>query len=451
MFGIKRRRTLIRVLSYTVSAFLLVAISAAVFFVSAYKFRMSIEYSYQRSLSELADHVNNIDLALKKGYYASTSSQLAGLSSQIWSDAGAANADISEMPLSKVDLSKTTLFISQVGDYANSLGRKLSQSQTVSDSDRTTIKNLSQYASQLSLELSDIQSDLQSGRLSLFKSERVLNTSNIRSVSTQPNVEDGFLDIENSLSNLPSMIYDGPFSDNILKKNPLLTKNQPDVGREKARTNAAAFLGQPAANIKDNGETAGNLPTYNFVSGSTSISVAKNGGFVVRMIDSAMPGSVKLSKENAIKKATDFLASHGIGSMTQTYYLQNNNIATINFAYYKNNVTCYPDLIKLGIALDSGNIVSFDATGYIMNHTSRNLTSVKISQAAAQAKLNPRLKVDKASLVVIPTADGGEALCYEFLCTGENNQMVLDYFDANTGYEQQVLILLDTPGGTLPM
>jgi germination protein YpeB len=450
MFGIKRRRTLIRALSYTVSAFLIAVIFAVTGFWIAYKFRMNIEYSYERSLSELSEHVDSIDIALQKGYYASTSAQLVGLTSQIWSDSGAAKTDLSEMPLTDVNLANTTKFLSQVGDYSDTLGKQLANNRKITEDDRSNIKNLSNYAKQLSGELSDIESDLQSGHITLFKSEAVINASNLKSIAAQPTIEDGFLSIEKNLSGLPSIIYDGPFSDSILKKMPLLTKGLLDAGRDKARNNAAAFLGIKTSSLKDNGDTAGNLPTYNFTSGTISISVAKNGGFVVRMLDSRDPGAEKLTQDDAIAHATVFLKSRGINSVTQTYYLTNNSIGTVNFAYTKDGVTCYPDLMKIGVSMADGTLMSFDATGYIMNHTQRSIPAAIYSEKAVRAMLNPHLTVDKEDLAVIPT-DGGEALCYEYKCIGDNKQSIIVYFNAQTGVEQQVLILIDTPSGTLAM
>jgi spore germination protein len=230
-----------------------------------------------------------------------------------------------------------------------------------------------------------------------------------------------------------------------------MTANQPDIGREKAKAAAATFLGTQPSSLADSGDTGGTLPTYNFTTGTISINVAKNGGFIVRMIDSRTPGETKLDKDAAIKAASDFLNSRGIHNMSQTYYLQGNNMSTINFAYQLSGVTCYPDLIKVGVGLDNGSLISFDATGYLMNHISRSIPTAKVAESAISAKLNPHLKVNKVGTVIIPTDGGGEATCYEYKCTGDGGQTVIDYFNTQTGVEQQVLILLDTPGGTLPL
>jgi germination protein YpeB len=123
----------------------------------------------------------------------------------------------------------------------------------------------------------------------------------------------------------------------------------------------------------------------------------------------------------------------------------------INFAAVQNGVVCYPDLVKVSVALDNGAIVSFDQTGMLMNHTDRALPAAKVSKSTLEKELNPMLKLQKVSLVLIPSTDGQEKLCYEFKCINDKKQNVIDYFNARTGVEEQILIVLDTPGGQLPV
>ncbi|ADU26852.1 germination protein YpeB [Ethanoligenens harbinense] len=450
MFGIKRRRTLIRVLSYTVSAFCLAVIAGISGYVMAYKYRMSIEYGYQRALTELSEHVDNIDIALQKAQYASTSAQLSGLSAEIWANAGAAQTDIAQMPLSTVNLSNTNKFLSQSGDYANSLTKQLNTDQAITDEQRNTIASLHGYADKLSTQLSDLNSDLQTGRITLFKAENVTKRNNPNQ-ATPTSLQGGFLNIENTFANLPSLIYDGPFSDNVLKKDPVFTQGKAAVNRDEARSIAARFLSQNASALHEAGETGGNLPTWNFNVGNTSIFISKAGGYTVRMLANRAPAQAKLDTNAALQKAQAFLQARGITSVAETYYLTNNNICTINFAYQQNGVVVYPDLIKVGVALDDGGIVSFDSTGYLMNHHTRNLPAVKFTRAQIQAKLNPALTVQKVALAIIPTGGANEAYCYEFRTISRDNQQVIDYFNTQTGSEQQVLILKPTPGGMLAM
>lgn len=452
MLKIRRRRTLIRLLSFVMASFVVAVGLAVTGFIMSYKLRMNIEYSYERSLSELSSHMNNIDLALQKAQYAGTTSQLVGIASQIRTESSAAATALSQISVTDVNFEKTTKFITQAGDYANTLSESLTENQKLSDTDRKSLSTLYTSADKLSQQLNDIVSDVQYGRISLFKSEEAvdeLEKSETKSVSA---VASGFQSIEDNVSGLPTLIYDGPFSDNVLKKKPELTQGKAAVNSKSARKAAAEFLRVDAAKIAADGETAGSLPTFNFKAGTKNIYVSKSGGYVVRMIDSRSPAKSKIDAAKAVELVNGFFASHKINNMAKTYFLTNNNICVVNCAYMQGNVTCYTDLIKVGIALDTGEVLSYDATGYIMNHKDRALPTAKVKQTAARALLSPLLTVKKVSLALIPRGGTGEALCYEFKCTADNGKKnIIDYFNVTSGVEEQVLILTETPGGTLAM
>ena len=145
------------------------------------------------------------------------------------------------------------------------------------------------------------------------------------------------------------------------------------------------------------------------------------------------------------------MSKSNIGDMKESYYSINNGICTINYAYSKNNVICYPDLIKISVALDNGEIVSYNSTGYLMNHSDRNLPGKIITQDEAKGRLSKYLKPEDGNLAVIPTAGLNEVLCYEFECTGENKDKVLVYINAKTGLEEQIFVVLSSDNGTLVM
>lgn len=452
MSRIKHRRTRIRLISFITACFVVAVGFAISGYMTAYKLRMNIEYSYERSLSELSDHMNNINLALEKAQYAGTNAQLIGLASKIRMESSAAATALSQISITDVNFESTTKFITQAGDYANSLAKSLSQNRKLTDDERKQLSTLYQNANKLAQQLNDIVSDTQTGRITLFKSDRAVSEFDKQETESVSAIESGFQSIEDNMANLPTLIYDGPFSDNVLKKNPEYTKGKAVVSRDAARSTAAAFIGVAKDKVTDDGETSGNLPTYNFKCGTKSIYVSKNGGYVVRMLDSRSPSSSKIDTKKASEIADAFLKDRKISNMTQTYSLSSNNICVFNCAYMQGKVTCYTDLIKVGIALDNGEVVSYDATGYIMNHKDRNLPTVKFSEAQARALLSPALTVKKVSLALIPIDGTREALCYEFKCTAENGKKnVIDYFNVTNNVEEQVLILTETPGGTLAM
>ena len=72
--------------------------------------------------------------------------------------------------------------------------------------------------------------------------------------------------------------------------------------------------------------------------------------------------------------------------MMDTYYLSEDNTATINYAYKQDDVIVYPDLIKLKIALDTGEIIGFEAKGYLSSHRVRDIPKPAISMEGSQGK-----------------------------------------------------------------
>ena len=136
--------------------------------------------------------------------------------------------------------------------------------------------------------------------------------------------------------------------------------------------------------------------------------------------------------------------------MKETYYIKQDGIVTINYAYMQNNVIMYPDLIKLKVALDNGEILGIETTGYLNSHEERNLQEVKITKEKAKESLNKDLQILSENLAMIPTEYKTEVLCWEFKGKVEDREFLV-YINTQTGKEEDILVILNTPNGTLTM
>ena len=134
--------------------------------------------------------------------------------------------------------------------------------------------------------------------------------------------------------------------------------------------------------------------------------------------------------------------------MKETYYLKQNGIVTINYAYLQDEVTVYSDLIKLKVALDNGEILGIETTGYLNSHEERNIGDIKISKEDAAKNLNKKLDIKSENLAIIPTEWKTEILCWEFKGTIDGMDFLV-YVNANTGKEEDILLIINTPNGTL--
>ena len=100
---------------------------------------------------------------------------------------------------------------------------------------------------------------------------------------------------------------------------------------------AQEFLGDRGRGLKFAYATENNqIPTFNFTASNKqeqiTISITKQGGFVLYFLDNLSVEKANLDVAQATEYAVDFLESRGIYDMVSSYYEKSDNIATINFA-----------------------------------------------------------------------------------------------------------------------
>lgn len=180
-----------------------------------------------------------------------------------------------------------------------------------------------------------------------------------------------------------------------------------------------------------------------------SVTVSRSGGYAVYMRKSREIGDYVLEHAQAVEKAKRYLERIGMGGFTETYYFTDEGVCVINFAYLDGKTVCYTDLVKVGVAMDTGEIMLYEASGYLTNHTDRTFETAAVSAEEAAETVSDRLKIRETSLALIPTKGGEEKRCYEFVCLTEDGREILVYINAVTKEEEDILILLKSDGGTL--
>ncbi len=252
------------------------------------------------------------------------------------------------------------------------------------------------------------------------------------------------------------LIYDGAFSEHITSQEKKGLTGE-DIEEEKAKQIAEEFIGK--SNIKQTNNLGfsenATIPVYDFSitnqeEETINVSIAKKGGHIVSMNSNREVKVENITQEEANKKGKEFLQNKGFPDMRETYYLKQEGIVTINYASTQNNVIMYPDLIKIKVALDDGEILGMETTGYLNNHTTRDIEKIKISKEEAKKTLNKDLEIKSEGLAVIPTKWQSEILCYEFKGKVEEREFLV-YINAENGREEDILIITNTPNGTLTM
>jgi len=422
--------------------------------------RIHVGNTYQRAFFNTTDHVRNLEAMLAKGLVAADRQQDIDLFTDVWQQSNAALDNISQLPVSDVLLSRTAKFLTQVGDYSRTMVRKTAEGETVDEEDWQTLSRLYRQSSVLNRELQEIHENVTNGRFDFYKLADEASRQLGPNVRTLANAN--FSTINKYMQDYPSLIYDGPFSDHLDRVKP---RGLPDetVNQAQAREEGEEFVDRRQGLTyvgRVTGTVEGNIPAYrvevsprkgNRRQGSPVVmDVSRQGGEVIWMLMPRRIGEARMETEQARKKAQEFLARRGYKDMVPRYFQRLDGVVTFNFAGQENGVIMYPDLVKVSVALDNGEVVGFEGRGYLMSHHKRDLPSPRVSREEARALINPHLKVREGRLAVIPTGADSEKLTWEF--EGDLDQETfLIYINAMTGREEKILRLYKTEEGTQVM
>lgn len=446
---IKSKRNLIRIISFICAAIVALSAAAVSNYVRAEKLDRINTNSQQRALTELTTCMSNIQQGLSKEFYTATAPMAEKLSSEIWREASQAKSCLSVLPVSDILLENTFKFLSQVGAFCSSLSEKAAKGEKISEEEYASLEELIKYAKELTSRLENMCAYLENGALTFESTDDAVAAMSEELDSMD--FETAISDAEQALVDYPTLIYDGPFSDHILQKEPEMTKGKEEISEAAATEAAANFSGIAIEKLKREEDENGTLASYTFSSEEDGvvISITKRGGYLSYMLGSSYAGVSKLSAEEAIERGLEYLKSHGINNMKESYYSINDGICTVNYAYVQNGVICYPDLIKISVAMDTGKVISVDARGYLVNHFARTDVNPVLTSENAAKSLSPYLTVKDVKTAVIPTDSAKEVLCYEFLCEGTGNEELLVYINAVNGDEENIFFLLYSDNGIL--
>ncbi|MCI8964870.1 MAG: germination protein YpeB [Clostridia bacterium] len=414
------------------------------------------ENNYNLAFSELVYYVQNIENLLAKATISSSNKNGIETLTEIYRDSDLAVAYLSQVPLSTKELTKTAKFLNQLSEYSYSLSKKAINHTELTQEDLDNIKMLHEYSIDLKNSLSQMEDDI---------SNEVISWKDI----TKTNIDDDYIqevdnislstlvDIDKNFSEYSGLIYDGAFSEHIEKREKKGLSGD-EISKEEAEKKVKEVFAKSKIKkinyleeVKD-----ANIPVYKFsvemydTNVQASISITKKAGKVLLMSYPKKISQSRIEKEDADRIGKEFLAKIGFDNMKETYYQLDDNTITVNYAYNQNNVVVYPDLIKVKMSLYDGEILGIESKGYINCHYQRKDIKAKINKEEAKKNLNKKLNIQSEGLAIIPTEWKSEILCYEFKGKVDETEFLV-YINAETGEEEEILVIIETEGGVLTM
>ena len=397
----KLRRKLRRVAGvYGVTAFVVVALLAAIFSARLNEFRTATRYSFELSFEETAAAVNALSETLEKARYA-TGEMCHALASEAFAEACAAKSALGTLPFSTVEMEQTKSFLGTAGDFVHGLCAK---SGEFDDAERADILALSDTAAAYTALVLEMRGALSNGELEMDSRENRLE--NVLPENSPRRLSEGFRDAEDNfpvLSELQS--YHVETSSSLPRY----------ADTECAKAAAAKLLGVSEELLREE---------CSYSDGTVGLSrdtlyIRADAERVLRIDDSRLVETGEVSDKRAAEKARDFLSSAGYDGMTESGRRRAGNILYFTFNGMIGDALCTDCEAEVGIALDNCSLYSFRAPESV----SGGDMSWPLSDADAQAALPDTLTPLGSRKLVY----AGQP-CYAFRCAdGERNvQIIVD-------------------------
>ncbi|AKN33286.1 spore gernimation protein [Clostridium carboxidivorans P7] len=420
-------------------------------------YRNYLQGEYSKNMYDLINSVQNIRVDLGKANVVGSREQSIVVFEDIFRYSAIANDKLHSLPISQQVIGDTSKFISQVGDFCYTLAKVSSEGRELNEQDYNTIDRLKNESFSLEKQLKTASDEINNGKVKWGDIRK--KTSSVLASNKEPLISEQFQGIQKQVTQYPALIYDGPFSDNALKINPKINSEK-QISQKEAEQVVTKIIGKDKIQAVQLKASTGkqNIDTYRFqvtIKGRKNsdiiCEISKHGGKVVYLLDNRTINKTNIDFNKSVDIGTKYLQNIGYKNMIPTYTLNYGDTALINYVYKQQNVIMYPDQIKLKIALDDGSIVGIESEKYLTSHEeNRNIPTIKVSQDQARGRVGKRLNITNVRLAMVPTETNKEALCYEFSGNYKEDNFIV-YINAETGYEQKIVQIINTPNGKLTM
>ena len=407
-------------------------------------YKTQLNSTYQSDFYTLTDTINNIETDLSKTLVTQNSGIQEKYLIEICSLCKMAQNSLSSLPLNHQSLLNTYKFVNQLGGFCYVLNENILSSKSITQDDLLQLKKLHESSQQIKSDLNELVNLINSGY------SIVDNISDPQIKTNSFSNEFNFMYDETI--DYPSLIYDGPFSDSTEHKQ-IKGLSEKEITQTEAELKIKQYFSDYEINFV--GESVGgDFDTYNFELKNGDISgyaqITKRDGLLLQFATNEQSLSHNKNINECEILAKNFLNKIGFNDVVSVWSAESDSFVYCNLTYKVLDVIIYPDMIKVKINQENGNIVGIEARSWAFNHIERTDLSPLISQDEAKEKINKNLDILSTNLCVIPAEYLGENLAWEFKCIYDG-AIYYDYVDAKTGEELKVLKVIQTDNGDLLM
>lgn len=409
---------------YAAAAIAVLSVYSCISHMRLENYRLIAKYASQRAFEETAASVDELSRALEKGVYAADAGMGAQVCGEIQASAQAAEAAMSTLPFTTQELSRTAGFLGTAGDYAASLAR---QGSELTDEQRETLRSLSDKASEFSELLQELRGSINDGAVMIDRQERQLR--NVGSDAGGVTLSSRLTEYEGEFD-MPDMPdYDGRFTAQRLTRSG-------ELSDEEMLAAAAEFIGAAPEELQKEYGYEGEERLRCYSAGTKYVFVGSAG--VEGMTDSRLVESAEIDISQARSIAEEFLSGQGFDGLELNAEGENGAVASFEYVCTDGSgAICLDNSLRISIALDNGEVYSFDASGWSEPESGKD--EWQISEEEARGKLPGGLEAGSCRRVIINSPGGKPVPCYELSCTDGEKQVKI-YISAADGRQQEILV-----------
>lgn len=412
------------------------------------------ENQYQRAFHDLSYHVDRLHGEL--GNTLAVHSKSDGMHrkglANVWRLTSEAQNEINQLPLTLLPFSKTEEFLSKIASFSYKAAIRDFTKKPLTDGELGTLKALYESSGQISKDLQSVQNKVIANQLRWMDVESALATEDAAQDNT---IIDGFKTVDKRVAGYPELNW-GPSVASIYDKRSVKMLDAKPVTPQQIQAKALEFAdagpgAQAQVTLNGKGtEYASYTAVVSGAKGGAPITMdftARGGQLISYNNNREVGGNAAVSLEDASERAARFLDRKGYPGMKAVSADRFDNLGNLTFVPEQNGVLIYPEKMTVRVGLDTGEIIGFQASDYVNEHTgNRKLPKPGMTLAEARAKLNPDFKETYNRLALIENDDAEKVLCYEFGGRINGSQYRI-YLNASSGTEETVEEIR-TPAGT---
>ncbi|MBQ2960961.1 MAG: germination protein YpeB [Oscillospiraceae bacterium] len=385
--------------------------------------RQAADYSSAAALDETVSAVAELSSALKKLRYVTDDVLGRSICSKAYAEAMRAEAAMSVLPFSTQELEKLSGFLNLAGDYSASL---LAQSEDeLSEEQKQHVQQLSDAAADFSARLSQLQTELNDGSISMDSMEQRRFARGDSGSGTEL-FSSRMLSYEEEFTSPEEFVYEGKYS-------PRQEAPAGELSEEESKAIAAQAAGVEPRELKEEYSYEGSDGRRCYSAGELRLCVSSRG--LESMSQSRLVSAGGMDQEQARQRAEDFLASLGYSELGLSGENFGETMAVYHFAPERDGALVVDDYISVSVALDDGSIYSYDATRY--READMELLW-NIDEDSARRALPEGAEPQSTRKLIISTPGGNYLPCWEFICGFQEDERMCIYVDAESGKQCKI-------------